>query len=330
MIFRNEQKGLPAGRIFFRRIFILMLFGLAHALLLWEGDILLLYALLGFILPLFRKCSNRALLTWAVLLVASPILIDILKVALQFRTGAFLESVAARIDQRSGMPPGEGWRTLLFQEGSGWQEWRTWQASGIFYRYAYIIESNRIPKVLGLFILGLYVGRNMIYANLDRYRQLLVRTRRWGFIIGIPASLAMAWFEIDDRAIPHPQGLFDSISYCLGVVPLSLAYASWLALWWQKKKGKSRWRILAPMGRMALTNYITQTLLGILIYYGLGMGLGGDIGPSVFMPLGIAVYALQVAYSNAWFRYFYFGPLEWVWRQVTYGRRLPMRRVPRV
>lgn len=80
------------------------------------------------------------------------------------------------------------------------------------------------------------------------------------------------------------------------------------------------------MGRMALTNYLMQTVLGIFIYYGVGLGLGGDIGPSIFMPIGLGVYLFQVIYSNAWFRYFYYGPMEWIWRQLTYGKRLRFRR----
>lgn len=326
ILLRNEQKGLNARGLFYRRLAILMLIGLAHCLLFWEGDILLLYALIGFFLPLFRRCSNKALLTWAILLILSPIFIDLLKIIFEFKTGTFLENMGMAIDKNSGMPPGEGWREILYRPGSGWDEWRTWQQSGIFYRYAYIIESNRIPKVLGMFLLGFYVGRNLLYAKLEQYRPHLRQIRKWGFIIGIPFSLAMAWFEIDEKTIPHPLGLADTISYALGVVPLSLAYASSFALWWHRKKGKTRWRILAPMGRMALTNYLFQTLAGILLYYGIGLGLGGNIGPSVFMPLGMMVYALQIAYSKAWFHYFYYGPMEWIWRQLTYGKRLPLIR----
>jgi uncharacterized protein len=326
ILLRNEQKGINPLKIFYRRLFILMLIGFAHCLLVWEGDILLLYALIGFLLPLFRKCSDRALLTWAVILIASPILIDGAKILFEFKTGAFLESIAAGVDKRNGMPADDSWRQFLFKEGSGWEEWRAWQASGIYYRYAYIIESNRIPKVLGMFLLGFYVGRKMIYANLEMFRDMLRKLRRWGFIIGIPASLAMAYFEIDEKGIPNPYGLFDTVSYALGVVPLSLAYAASLSLWWLKKKGQTRWKVLAPMGRMALTNYLLQTMIAIFIYYGVGLGLGGNIGPSVFFPLGLAVYALQVLFSHLWLRYFNYGLFEWIWRQLTYGKRLPLRR----
>ncbi len=324
ILVRNEQKGINPLGIFYRRLFILALFGLAHCIFIWEGDILLLYALIGALLPLFRKCRDRSLLLWAAILILSPILIDTLKVAFDFKTGDFLEQMAIKIDMRSGMPPDDSWRQWLYHPGSGWEEWRDWQASGIYYRYAYIIESNRIPKVLGLFLLGFWAGRKMIFANLEQYRAMFKKVRNWGFVIGIPMSIAMALLEIDEKGIPEAAGLLDTVTYALGVVPLSLAYASWICLHWIKTKQQTKWRWLAPMGRMALTNYLIQTMAGILIFYGIGLGLGGHMGPSIFVPIALAVYGIQVLYSNVWFRYFEYGPFEWIWRQLTYGKRLPL------
>jgi len=322
ILIRNEQKGINPLKIFYRRLFILLLIGAAHMFLLWEGDILFLYALIGFVLPLFRKCSDRALLIWATAFILSPVLIDVIKVVLNLKTGDFLEAIAKRIDTVNGVPTDDSYAQYLFKEGSGWQEWRNWQASGFLWRYSYIIESNRIPKVLGMFLMGFYVGRKMIYASLENYVSLFKKIRRWGFIIGIPASLAMAYFEIDSKAVPNAWGLFDTISYAIGVVPLSLAYASVICLYWVKRKENSEWKVLAPVGRMALTNYLMQTIIGIIIYYGVGFGLGGNIGPAIFFPIAIGVYLVQIIYSNWWFKYFNYGPMEWIWRMLTYGKRL--------
>jgi uncharacterized protein len=300
------------------------LIGAGHLFLLWEGDILFLYALIGFILPLFRKCADKTLLIWGVVLIASPILIDCISVMFHFKTGDFLEAIAMGIDKKTGLPTDDSYRQYLFKEGSGWQEWRNWQASGWAYRYSYIIDSNRIPKVLGMFLFGLYAGRKMIYTNLEQYRFLFKRLRKWGFIIGIPCSIAMAFFEIDDKGIPNKMGLLDTFFYAVSVVPLSLAYVSAICLFWIKTKGNNKWKVLAPVGRMALTNYLMQTILGIIIFYGVGFGLGGNIGPSLFIPIAIGIYILQIIYSNWWFRHFNYGPVEWIWRQLTYWKRLPL------
>ena len=327
ILMRNEQKGINPLKIFYRRLFILLLIGAGHIFLLWEGDILLLYALVGFILPLFRKCSDKALLTWAVVLIASPIVIDCIKVLLNVHTGAFLENFAQGIDKKTGLPTDENFSKYLFKEGSGWDEWRNWQASGWLYRYAYIIESNRIPKVLGMFLFGFYAGRKMIYSNLEQYASLFKKLRKCGFIIGIPASIAMAIFVIDGKSVPQVMGLLDTVFYTVSVVPLSLAYVSAICLLWIKTKGNNKWKVFAPVGRMALTNYLMQTILAITIFYGVGFGLGGNIGPAIFIPIVVIIYIVQVIYSNWWFKYFNYGPMEWIWRQLTYRKRLPIRKV---
>jgi len=326
ILIRNGQKGINPLKVFYRRLSILLLFGIAHLFLLWDGDILLLYALVGLLLPLFRKCSDKALLIWAGVLIASPILIDCIKVIFQFHAGGFLKDIGHSIDKKVGVPADDAAAaTYLYNKGAGWQEWRNWQAGGFFYRYSYIIESNRIPKVLGMFLLGFYAGRKMIYANLENYSLLLKKIRRWGFIIGIPASLALAYFEIDQTSIPHVMGLADTFFYAVSVVPLSLAYASSICLHWIKKKNTSKLKVLAPMGRMALTNYLMQTILCIMIFYGVGFGFGGHIGPVVIWPIAFGIYTLQIIYSNFWFRYFNYGPFEWVWRMLTYGKRLKLK-----
>ncbi|MBL7857699.1 MAG: DUF418 domain-containing protein [Cyclobacteriaceae bacterium] len=326
ILIRNEQRGINPLLIFYKRLGILALIGLAHLLLLWEGDILLLYAVVGFSLPLFRKCTDKTVLIWALALILSPILIDIVKVLLDVKPGAFLEVLAQGIDSRNGLPTDESFSKYLYKEGSGWTEWRNWQQSGLYYRYAYIIESNRIPKVLGLFLLGFYIGRKMMYANLHQHVELLINIRKWGFIVGIPLSIGMAIFEIDGKAIPNPLGLIDTVLYALSVVPLSLAIAASICLYWLKTKGNTRWNKLAPVGRMALTNYLMQTGFGILIFYGVGFGFGGNIGPTFYFPIGLGIYVFQILYSNWWFKYFHFGPMEWIWRQLTYGKTLRLRK----
>ena len=327
ILVRNEQKGVNPLKIFYRRLIILLLFGVVHSYFLWEGDILLLYALLGLLLPLFRKCSDRALMIWAAALIASPFLIDIIKVVFNFKAGAFLEEIASKVDTRNGITD-NNYRQYLYKEGSGWQEWRNWQQSGLFWRYAYLIESNRIPKVLGMFLLGFWAGRKMMYVHLEDYVSLFKKIRRWGFIIGIPAALACSYFEIfaGEHMKPELAHIGNTVFYALSVVPLCLAYTSVICLHWIKKKGSSKLRVLAPLGRMALTNYLMQTILCIIIFYGVGFGIGGSTGLAIVYPIAIGIYVLQIIYSNLWFRYFNYGPFEWIWRMLTYGKRLKIQK----
>lgn len=325
ILIRNEQKGANPLKIFYRRLFILLIIGAGHIFLLWEGDILFLYALIGMVLPLFRKCSDKTLLMTAAALIFSPILLDCIYVLFQGKPGDSLEKIANSIDQKNGIPLEKaGYSKYLFKDGSGCQEWRNWLQSGWAYRYSYILDSNRIPKVLGMFLLGFYAGRKMMYLNLENYISLFKKLRLWGFVVGVPAALLCTYFEIfADKYVGKDYALLGhSLFYAFSVVPLCLAYISIICLHWIKKKGDSRLKILAPMGRMALTNYLVQTIIGVTIYYGAGFGLGGNIGPAIFIPVGLAVYAFQVLYSHLWFKYFNYGPLEWIWRMLTYGKRL--------
>jgi len=328
ILIRNEQKGINPLRIFYRRLFILLIIGAGHLFLLWEGDILVLYALIGMLLPLFRKCADKTLLILAGLLILSPILIDCINILVKSKPGDFIESIAINIDKKNRVPTDSTYSQYLFKKGSGFKEWRNWQESGYLYRYSYILDSNRIPKVLGLFLLGFYAGRKMIYANLEKFVSLFKKLRLWGFIVGIPAAIACTYFEIFAKEVmtPEPALLGHTFFYAISVVPLSLAYTSIICLHWIKKKGNSKLKVLAPMGRMALTNYLMQTILGIIIYYNIGFGFGGNIGPAIYIPVGLAVYVFQVFYSNLWFKYFNYGPMEWIWRQLTYWKKLPLRK----
>lgn len=328
ILVRNRERGVNPLKVFYRRLLILFVIGSIHLFLLWEGDILLLYALVGCLLPLFINCSDKALLRWAVVLILSPILIDLVKVLFNTHTSAYLQNLGDSIDKQYGIPHDDTISAYLFKPGSGWAEWRNWQASSWVYRFSYLIESNRIPKVLGMFILGLYAGRKMIFANLAEHAGTFRKMRNWGFGLGIPFSIIATFSEFILEPVPKPMGLINTTAYALGVVPLSLAYVATICLFWIRTNGQNRWRVLMPVGRMALTNYLMQTVISITLFYGVGLGLGYHLAPSFSIPMVFVIYAVQIVYSNWWFKYFNYGPMEWIWRQLTYGKRLPLRKSP--
>lgn len=327
ILLRNEQRGLNPLKIFYRRLLLLAVIGAGHLLLVWEGDILLLYALVGMVLPFFRNCTDRTILIWAIALILSPMLIDVLRVIFQFSPGKVLYDQAVLIDIKNNFPKdSNSISQYIYTSTDSWERWRKWMEPGFFYRYADLLNGNRIPKVLGMFLFGFYAGRKMMYINLQDHASLFKKLRKWGLIIGIPAGIATAFFDIDEKSIPKVEGLIDTVFYALSVVPLCLAYVSAICLQWIKKDGNTKWKLLAPVGRMALTNYLMQSIIGVILYYGIGFGLGGNIGPSIYFPIGICVYILQIIYSTWWMKYFNYGPFEWIWRQLTYWKRLPLRK----
>jgi uncharacterized protein len=148
----------------------------------------------------------------------------------------------------------------------------------------------------------------------------------WGFVIGLPANIANAYLQLDNHNLPSPIALLDTLAYAVGVVPLSLAYTATICTWYLNARGKRRLHIFAAPGRMALTNYLLQTVAGVFIFYGVGLGLGARTGLVYVLMIAAGVYLFELVLSHVWLRYFQFGPVEWVWRQLTYGKRLRLRK----
>ncbi|WP_434532996.1 DUF418 domain-containing protein [Alteromonas arenosi] len=159
-------------------------------------------------------------------------------------------------------------------------------------------------------------------------KTLLKRTLVIGLVIAFPASL---WLKqlggLNVFSDYSANGLYSVIAYSLAVFPMGLAYAAGFALLWFKK---SYWFIIfAAPGRMALTNYLSQTLISIIIFYGLGFGLGMRGAPMSLLFIALIILVLQIGYSALWLKYFRFGPVEWLWRCMTYGKLIPIRYVNR-
>lgn len=316
-----EKSGRNGSRVFYRRMIVLALIGLLHLVMLWAGDILLLYARLGMLLPLFRKVPDRKLLALAALLLAAPVVID----AFSELTGgrfSLMIPVNRAVDyfhSRAGITPGN-FGTWL-RDGQSYADVLRFNFAGSFIRIREFIEGNRIFKVFGLFLLGLYAGRKRVYADLDANRDLLEKVRRYGFAIGIPTSLLYAWNAVWEQSI----GITGSSAiYAISVVPMGLAYAASICLWYEGTLSKKRFTSLANTGRMALTNYIGQSAAGMIIYYGVGFGLGASMGLVYVQTVALGVFILQMFLSNIWLRQFKYGPLEWIWRMLTYGKVLKL------
>ncbi len=193
--------------------------------------------------------------------------------------------------------------------------------AGSFIRMQEFIDGNRIFKVLGLFLLGLYIGRNRIYANLRENKGLLKKIMFYGSVVGLPMSVLYAISAMNGQ----PMGLIiHSAIYAVSVVPLSLAYITAICLWYMKNKERMIFRIFAAPGRMALTNYIMQSVFGMIIFYGIGFEFGAKTGLVYVELIAAAIFGCQLLYSYLWLYYNQFGPMEWGWRMLTYGKWLKL------
>jgi uncharacterized protein len=324
---RAEERGVDFAPRYRRRLAIPVAIGAVHLSFIWAGDILVLYALLGFLLIPLRRLPDRTLLFVSLVLIATPVLQHALMLMSDglLNPGGWLIALSERIDaQLVGADVATPYLSLVVQ--GGWADFFRWNASGPTWRFGEILEEGRAFKVLAMFLVGFVVARRSIFHDLERHRGLFRRVLLIGLAVGLIANLGMAYLAVLGGAeYLSPAGLAETGLYAVGVVPLALAYAAAFALLWASPRWRRLLLVMAPAGRMALTNYVAQSVIAIALFYGIGLGWGGRVGPTLVVPLALLIFAAQVQLSVFWLRRFRYGPLEWLWRSLTYGERQPMR-----
>jgi uncharacterized protein len=314
---RVEARGVRFMSIYPRRLLALALFGVIHALLIWWGDILLIYAISGAALLLFRNRSQKAVLTWAGIIAG----VIILAYAAFFIAAAYGHSLynnqpdLAQTSQAINTYA-HGNFTAMVREN--WMEWKTEFAATMFTPYAlYFID---------LFLIGLFVWRTGIINRLEHYRPQLKRI----CFICLPMGMLLNTSPIILRLLPLSPSrrtllfaVFASLQHVSTMV-LSTGYVCAIALMIQSEKWKQRLSPFASVGRMALTNYLMQSVVCVTFFR--FTGLYGHISPTVGMIPMVILYAAQVVFSTWWLTHFNFGPMEWIWRGLTYGKLSRLRK----
>ena len=302
---RLEARGADGLRIFRRRLMVLLGFGLVHLVLVWDGDILTLYALLGFLLPWFRHASGRTLLLWAAGCLLLPLAAAPLFKAMGWAPWNALFLLADAINPRTGSRFND---FIPWLQRPDWASFFAWKSTGWVFRIWMLLDWWRLPKVFGAMLLGMWAGRRLVAGTLLADQRLLAGILVGGLLIGLPAS----WLY----AVTPESGQNDPGSM-LGTAPLGFAYAAGFVLAWPW--AKAMLGLLAAPGRMALTNYLAQTLVGIAIYFGVGFGLVGQAAPGTVIMIAAATFAAQLVWSHLWLARFAQGPMEWLWRRLTYA-----------
>ncbi|HUO84936.1 MAG TPA: DUF418 domain-containing protein [Thermoanaerobaculia bacterium] len=318
---RAEERGAKFGGVYTRRLLVLIGFGLVHGLLIWWGDILLPYALTGFLLLLFWKRADRTLFGWAVVAYLVPLALIGVAVI-----------VPMLIGQPSDGPPPVTPETLqqtiaAYGEGS-WiyvQRIRTTEALTMNWGYFFFM----FMQLLALFLAGVLAWRRRLLLppveSLPAYRKAM----RWGFGVGLAGNGAVAvidWIEPLTFFPPSPRLLLVTAIQTVAIPALSTAYVCAVILVCRDEAWRARLRGFGAVGRTALSNYLLQSVICTLIFYSYGMGLYGEVGPALLLIPTLMIYAAEVWVSGWWLARFRFGPAEWLWRSLTYGTRQPMRR----
>jgi uncharacterized protein len=305
-----------------RRMAGLLLFGTLHILLLWDGDILVIYAITGTLLILFKKTTYSRIRKWVISLLAVP---GVLVLAILIYT------LIARLSV-------SGAETFAKSDASLAKEFANTDATkkllqngfieGIAERIHTYLELSpllfsRIPTVLAMFLIGLFLGRSNFIRQLPEKIEILKKVRFWGLTVGF--SL-MFFIVAGTKFLPTVSALIAIIEdqYLAGPI-LCLGYASAVTLDFLKKPTRKIYGYFAKAGRMALTNYLTQSLVLTFLAYGWGLGLALKLNGFQVLGISFLLYVAQVILSGLWLSKFKYGPFEWVWRCITYWKVLPIK-----
>jgi uncharacterized protein len=315
---RAEARGQSVVPMHLRRLAALALIGVCHVLLLWWGDILWGYAIAGIGLVFFRRVRGWKLAAWGLFLTLVPMFV------------ASIHPVSEALRRVWPAPPDfMAFRAEFYAAILG-HDRRLLTVMHVKHAVYFVgfIWASYFPWLLGRFLLGAWTGSTRVFheseARLPFFRKLL----GWGLALGLAGSAIHPVQNILQRrgvAAPQWLSLALTIPAELGTMLLVAGYASAVVLLMQRPGWRRVLMILAPVGRMALTTYLGQSLVCTFLFYGWGLGLAGRVHPSWLFPITLCVFALQVVFARAWLSRFRFGPMEWVWRSLTYGRLQPLR-----
>ena len=316
---RAQRRGARFARHFTRRLAVLLALGVLHGLI-WYGDILRDYALLGLLLlPTAHwdaRKTGRAAIALLLTRIAWPLLV--------FAIAAQLVPVATVTG--SGDPSNHFFESTRALASASWRDafWANLELLRL--KALQMIYEGKAISILGMFFLGAAVGKARLHVDLASSARTLWRAFAWCAPIGVLGNLVLVPLHAATPAYPPTlTWVADEALFALAVPALAIAYASGFALLYSGP-ARAVLRGFAPAGRMALSTYICQTWIGISLFYGVGLGFGETIGQAACVAIAVAIFFAQSALAACWLRRFRFGPLEWCWRRATYGVPVPMAR----
>ena len=330
MMQRAEVAGRPFLGLYLRRIGALLAIGLVHVVFIWSGDILVTYAMMGFLLGLlFRGTPQSRLPKWGAALMLLPaafmMLLGLVGTLMQNlpdeKRAGFDQAMAEQAQQSAALIEAE---RLAYGSGT-FMEATAQRLADFGMMIGFVVIFGAF--ILGLFLVGAWFTRSGAIARPEQHARVFAGLRWVALPLGMAMVLGSYWLvpTMDyNRLDLLASGA--QVLQMLGGAVVALGYLAWFVRGLQSPVLGRFLGLLAPAGRMALTNYLMQSLVCTWIFYGYGLGYFEQL-PRAWQPLFVlALFGLQVALSHWWLARFRFGPMEWLWRAATYLQLPPMRR----
>jgi uncharacterized protein len=340
-----RDSSIKVADIYFRRNLWLIVFGVVHAwLFLWTGDILYIYGVAGLFLFVFRKVSPRNLIVLGILVLASVTLKDVYAYA---QTSAIYEESqiaqtlldngkeisdkqqdaidAWQEEVDDSKPTQDKIDELIAGKKGGYFANIAINAEGIVSRQSYVLYMYTFWDATGMMLIGMALLKLGI-LNAQRSSRFYLSMMAIGYGIGCSVNAYEINLLLNSNfgVLATAQSFF---TYDVGRVPVTLGHVG--LVMFICRKGWLNWLTsrIAAVGRMALTSYVTHTVICAFIFFGIGFALFGELLRYQLYYVVFGIWIFQLIVSPIWLKYYRFGPLEWLWRSLTYNKRQPMKRV---
>ncbi|WP_210364626.1 DUF418 domain-containing protein [Bacillus sp. REN3] len=311
---RTLDKGMPFYPIAFRRLSILLSFGIVHAFLIWSGDILITYAICGFVFLFFIDWGAKRLLFAGLALYIIPNLLLLMMLTLSLL--AEPNASFSIYDREAAEQAIEIYQTGSFMEITE-QRIKEWD------------EHHNIPgllfyliTILPLFLIGAAAAKWRLFENVSSKKQGMA-----SFAVVMAAAglllKVIPYLTVRNIVTDYAQDTF-------GGPLLSVSYALWIALASENRKMDRLFAPLEAAGRLSISHYLFQSVFSTMIFYSYGLGYFGKVSLFEGTMLAIGIYTIQLAASGLWVRRFFYGPVEWLWRSGTYMKKQPLKRGGRI
>ncbi len=302
-----EKKNINPNSFFLRRMFWLFLIGLIHTSF-WWFDVLHFYAISGVLLLLFRKVSNKTVLLSSILLMfIVPFCFSFL---MRNQSDTFSDA---------------DWRNAYeqFKHGNLVDVFRT-NFTG--YYKLFIVSASDVHDIietLGRFLFGYYLLRIKLFESIESKKNLFRK------IIFITAPVVIAYFIVRWMAVKEEiniEPFYWEPFIKTGIISTTCMYSSLIVLLFISFGQNKFFKALQALGKMTLTNYLLVSAINIILLYGIGLGKLGELPMHTLWLLAFAWLIIEIIISSYWLRIFRYGPVEWIWRQLTYWKKLPLRK----
>ena len=336
--------GLRPADLYFRRTLWLIVFGLLNGyVLLWSGDVLFYYGLAGLILFVFRNLAPRRLLILATVVMILQTLVSVGEWLDYRETSALAEAANAR--QAAGLPLADGDQEALgaFQALRGnfrpspedleatvanvresYRSAFAVLATDTWYMQSQFFFRHGLLECLGMMLLGMALLKLGVLSGSSPVR-VHVAMIVVGYAVGLSVNISELR-QVEQERFSAEVFLRTFLTYDLGRIPMTLGHIGTIALLCRARWFTKAARVFAAVGRMALTNYLAQSLVCLFVFTGAGLAWYGQLARHELYYIVVAIWVVQLIWSPLWLHHFRYGPAEWVWRSLTYWRRQSLRR----